>query len=216
MPDSQPREQRNDGPGTFINGNVEGGVRNLFFFESASGNGFNRHKQESRSPKERSETEDDDDPGDALLGTIALGSMPLGAIGHSIGLLPVGGWSDHPSILERLLIGLAGIIGLILCTACALARLAQIFALWAARASGSAKANAPRHGRIAAGNARTASSAALFAHISAGLTSALAVLFAWFSLGATVSRRAHDAAGEAAASATAAWAHVREISTKPR
>ena len=28
----KPKEQRNEGPGTFVNGNVEGGIRNLFFF----------------------------------------------------------------------------------------------------------------------------------------------------------------------------------------
>lgn len=215
MPDSQPSEQRNEGPGTFINGNVEGGIRNLFFFGSAARNSSNPRRPEGQSPKEESEEQEDDSPGSALLGAIALASMPFGAIAHSAGLMSISGWSDHPSILERIIVGLGGIAGLLLCAACALARLAQIFALWAGRASGSAKANAQRHWRIAAGNARTASSAAWLARTAAALASALAVLFAWFSLGGTVSTRAHEASSEATVWAAGAWTHVRRhASTK--
>lgn len=214
MPDPQSSEQRNEGPGTFINGNVEGGVRNLFFLSSTVSSSSNHRRLESQDSKEKGEDQEGDSPGSALLGAIVLGSMPFGAVGYSIGLMSIKGWSDHPSVLGRIFVGLVGIIGLLLCTACALARLAQIFALWAGRASDSAKANAPRHWRIAAGNARTASSAAWLARTSAALASALAVLFAWFSLGGIVSSRAHEASGEATTWAAGAWVHVRRHASK--
>lgn len=214
MSEPQPREQRNEGPGTFINGNIEGGVRNLFFFGTTHG------KKSGSKPAEKSEigteheASEDDDPGDALFFSIFLGSMPAAAVGHSLGLISIKGWSNHQSVLERVGLTVAGIAGVLMCTACALARLAQIFALWAGRACDSAKANAPRHSRIAAGSARTASSAAWLARTSAALASAIAVLFAWFSLGGTVSSRAHDAGSEATAQATEAWARVRRHRSK--
>lgn len=134
--------------------------------------------------------------------------MGLIAVGAAIGIVEIDG--PRSSLTQRIICGALGSLCLLIGTTSALARLAQIFALWAGRATDSAKDNASRYRRIAVANAGTASSAAWLARVTAAAASFLAAFYAWSSSGGVVSGRAHKAGSEATSRAAGAWAQIRK------
>ncbi|WP_152617557.1 hypothetical protein [Phaeacidiphilus oryzae] len=204
-----PHEQHNTGPGTFVNGNVEGGIRNLFFLAPGRTRDPGR-SQPSGSNHPKEPNEEQDSPGACLGEALFIGMFPASLIAYAFDLFPIQGFSEHPSIVERVACGSLGSFLLLMCSACAFARMTQIFAMWARRAADSAKSNAPNYRLVATANAKTSDVAASLAHISAAIASFIAILFGWFSLGGTVSARAHKASAQATASAAEAWSQVRK------
>ncbi|MEU2916314.1 hypothetical protein ACFYM3_43005 [Streptomyces massasporeus] len=208
MADAEHREQHNHGSGTFVGGDVHGGLWQVFLPP------YGKKATSSDPAPRKRQPEQDDEEEDDYEGRLAY-LLVSAWIGVSAGLVVVYAvmgrpWTDHqptPGIAARISVGL---VALYLCLAMAaafFARLAQVFELWSEQCAITATQS---RGRLVARPPASMSRA------MAGLTAAaalaaelLASLFGWSSFGGKVAQRAHVARLNAAANATSARAATK-------
>ncbi|MFC8727523.1 hypothetical protein [Streptomyces bacillaris] len=208
MTEQSPREpkktvnQTNNGPGTFVNGNVFGNILNIF---------ATSHRQRPSRP-----TPDDRDliPGDDydevgfgllvsafLAAVFAVGFVRVVIQGEPIGGDHGGGW------WERAAEGFFVVAMFFAAVAACLARAAQGLELWAGRCADLA---VETHARVfaypPAGMARLLATAC---SATASMAAFVAMFFGWSTFGATIQERAHTARDNAAVNAARARAAAR-------
>ncbi|WP_328544103.1 hypothetical protein [Streptomyces europaeiscabiei] len=204
MVDAEHREQHNHGSGTFVGGDVHGGLWQVFlppYGKKTSGN---------PAPTQRQHEQDDEGENDyeGVLGSL-IGTALISAWAGLVVVYAVMGWpwTDHeptPGIAARIGGGLVAFYACLAAAAASFARLAQIFELWSEQCAITAVQS---RGRLFARPPASMSRA------MAGLTAAAAVaaellasLYGWSSYGGEVSQRAHLARLNAAANAESARA----------
>ncbi|MBJ7902166.1 hypothetical protein IF655_02485 [Streptomyces sp. DSM 110735] len=208
MTDAEHREQHNHGSGTFVGGDVHGGLWQVFLPPYGKKATTSDPAPTKRKPERDNEEEDDyEDHLWALLGAAWVAVSAGGAVGYAI----MGwSWTDRepsPGIAERFGVGIVGFCVCLAMAAAFFARLAQVFELWSEQCAITAVQS---RGRMVAGPPASMSRA------MAGLTAAAAVssellasLFGWSSFGAEVAQRAHLARLNAAANAESARAATK-------
>ncbi|MFF3857505.1 hypothetical protein [Micromonospora sp. NPDC002575] len=130
MTDAEHREQHNHGSGTFVGGDVHGGLWQIFlppYGKKASGN---------PEPTKRRPAQGDDDEDDyqdilwSLLGAAWISAAAGLAVVYAVMGWP---WTDHeptPGIASRIGVGLVAVYICLAAAAAFFARLAQVFELW--------------------------------------------------------------------------------------
>lgn len=207
MADTEHREQHNHGSGTFVGGDVHGGLWQVFlppYGKKTSGN----PAPTKRQPEQDDEDEDDyEGVRESLMGTAWIAASAGLAVVYAVMGWP---WTDHeptPSTAARICGGLVAFYACLAAAAAFLARLAQVFELWSEQCAITATQS---RGRLVARPPASMSRA------MAGLTTAAAVaaellasLYGWSSYGGEVSQRAHLARLNAAANANSARAAAK-------
>ncbi|WP_406452714.1 hypothetical protein OH768_11555 [Streptomyces sp. NBC_01622] len=207
MADAEHREQHNHGSGTFVGGDVHGGLWQIFlppYGKKTSG----KPASTKRRPEQDDEEEDDyEDRLESLIGSAWIAASAGLAVVYAVMGWP---WTDHdptPSIAAR--IG-GGLVAFYLCLAAAaafFARLAQVFEVWSEQCAITA---AQSRGRLVARPPASMSRAMAALTAVAGIAAELlASLFGWSSFGGEVSQRAHVARLNAAANANSARAATK-------
>ncbi|MFF1447482.1 hypothetical protein ACFVYF_04885 [Streptomyces sp. NPDC058274] len=207
MADTEHREQHNHGSGTFVGGDVHGGLWQVFlppYGKKTSGN---------PAPTKRQPEQDDEDEDDyeGVLGSLIVAAWVSAAAGLAVVYAVMGWpWTDHepaPGIAARIGGGLVAFYACLAAAAAFFARLAQVFELWSEQCAITA---AQSRGRL------VARPPASMSRTMAGLTAAAAVaaellasLYGWSSYGGEVSQRAHLARLNAAANANSARAAAK-------
>jgi hypothetical protein len=206
MAETEHREQHNHGSGTFVGGDVHGGIWHVFFPPY--------RKRNSQHPSKEYRFERGDDEGDdyedlaapLIFWFLFGGMMAMGALRGLMGW-PISDGASPPGIFERIIGGLTCFYGFLASVAAFFARLAQVFELWSEQCTITAMQS---HGRwVARPPALMASTTALFAAVAAAVAEVLASFFGWRSFGGEVSQRARTARLNAAANAKSARTAVR-------
>lgn len=208
MADAEHREQHNHGPGTFVGGDVHGGLWQVVlppYGKKTSGD----PAPTKRRPQQDDEEDEDDYEGvlEALIGSAWIAASAGLAVVYAVMGWP---WTDHepnPGVAARIGVGLGAFyIGLAMAAAF-FARLAQVFELWSEQCAITATQS---RGRL------VARPPASMSRGMAGLTAAAAVtaellasLYGWSSFGGEVSQRAHLARLNATANADSARAATK-------
>jgi hypothetical protein len=208
MSDAEHREQHNHGSGTFVGGDVHGGLWQVFLPP------YGKKATSSDPARAQRRPEQDDQDGDDYEGRLA--SMFVSAwIAASAGLAVVYAvmgrpWTDNepaPGIAARIGVGLVAFYVCLAVAAAFFARLAQVFelgsehcAITAAQSRGRLVARPP------ASMSRALAGLTAMAAVAAEL---LASLFGWSSFGGKVAQRAHLARLNAASNAKSARAATK-------
>ncbi|GAA3227885.1 hypothetical protein ACFQE4_15055 [Streptomyces thermocoprophilus] len=203
MADAEHREQHNHGSGTFVGGDVHGGLWQVFLPPYGKKTGPTK-----RQPEQDDEDGDDyEDRLESLLGSAWIAASAGLAVVYAVMGWP---WTDDgpiPGIAARIGGGLVALYACLAATAAFFARLAQVFEVWSEQCAITA---AQSRGRWVAEPPASMSGAL------AGLTAAAAVvaellasLYGWSSFGGEVSQRAHLARLNAAANASSARAAAK-------
>lgn len=209
MGDAEPREQHNHGPGTFVGGNVNGRVVNIFLLLVGK-----KHAGSDRPPHERDPEQDDEGADDYE--NIGVPLLTAGLLGSWTGWLTIRelmgwSWSDGsspPGIAERIVGGLLLLYVSLACLAAFFARSAQVCELGSKQCA--ATATQSRGRLVAWPPALMARGLSLVSAATASLAEVLASLYGWRPFGGQVSRRARIARLNAATNAkTAAGALTR-------
>ncbi|MGW3865769.1 hypothetical protein ACWEDZ_30420 [Streptomyces sp. NPDC005047] len=207
MADSEHREQHNHGSGTFVGGDVHGGLWQVFlppYGKKASGN-------PTATKRQPDQDDEDEDDYEGVLGSLIVAAWISASAGLAVVYAVMGWpWTDHepaPGIPARIGGGLVAVYACLAAAAAFFARLAQVFELWSEQCAITA---AQSRGRL------VARPPAFMSRAMAGLTAAAAVaaellasLYGWSSYGGEVSQRAHLAHLNAAANANSAPAAAR-------
>lgn len=209
MADAEHREQHNHGSGTFVGGDVHGGVWQVIlspYRKRTSGNPAPRKRQ----PEQNDEDGDDyEDRLESLLGSAWIASSACLAVVYAVMGWP---WTDHeptPGIAARIGVGLVAFYVCLAAVAAFFARLAQVFELWSEQCAITATQS---RGRLVARPPASMSRAMAASTAAAALgAELLASLFGWSSFGGEVAQRAHLARLNAATNAKSA-----RVATKRR
>ncbi|MGF0164350.1 hypothetical protein OH717_17735 [Streptomyces albidoflavus] len=194
--------QTNNGPGTFVNGNVFGNILNVFATS-------HRRRSSAAAPDDRALIPDDDyeDVGSWLLVSgflvagFAVGCARVVIQGEPLGGDHGGGWWG------RVVDGFIIVALFFAAVAACMARAAQGFELWAGRCADLAVETRTRvFAYPPAGMARLLATAC---SVTASMAAFVAMFFGWSTFGATIQERAHiardNAAVNAARARAAAW-----------
>ncbi|MFE1925104.1 hypothetical protein ACFW91_21335 [Streptomyces asoensis] len=207
MADADHREQHNHGSGTFVGGDVHGGLWQVFlppYGKKISGN---------PAPTKRQPEQDDDDEDDyeGVLGSLIVAVWIAASAGLAVVYAVMGRpWTDHeppPGIAARIGGGIVALYAGLAAAAALFARLAQLFELWSEQCAVTATQS---RGRLVA--RPPASMARALADLTAATAVAaelLASMYGWSSYGGEVSQRAHLARLNAAANANSARAATK-------
>ncbi|MFE2681716.1 hypothetical protein [Streptomyces mirabilis] len=207
MSDAEHREQHNHGSGTFVGGDVHGGLWQVFlppYGKKTSGN----PAPTKRRPEQDDDEEDDyEDRLESLFGSAWIAASAGLAVVYAVMGWP---WTDHeptPGIAARIGVGLAAFYVCLAAAAAFFARLAQVFELWSEQCAITA---AQSRGRFVARPPASMSRATAASTAAAALAAELlASLFGWSSFGGEVAQRAHLARLNAATNAKSACAATK-------
>jgi hypothetical protein len=207
MTDTEHREQHNHGSGTFVGGDVHGGLWQVFLppYGKKSSGGSTPTEQPSEQDDEAAD--DYEDRLASLIGSAWVASTAGLAVVYAV----MGwAWADDaptPSTAARVSGGLIAFYVCVAAVAAFFARLAQVFELWSEQCSITAVRS---RGRLVAWPPASMSGAmaALTAAVGA-VAELLASLFGWSSFGREIAQRAHLAQLKAAANAKSARAAVK-------
>jgi hypothetical protein len=207
MADAEHREQHNHGSGTFVGGDVHGGLWQVIlppYGKRTSGNPAPTKRQSEQNDEEG------DDYGDrleSLLGSAWIAASAGLAVVYAVMGWP---WTDHeptPGIAARIGVGLVAFYVCLAAAAAFFARLAQVFELWSEQCAITA---AQSRGRLVARPPASMSRAMAASTAAAALAAEpLASLFGWSSFGGEVAQRAHLARLNAATNAKSARAATK-------
>lgn len=207
MADVEHREQHNHGSGTFVGGDVHGGLWQVFlppYKKKTSGN----------PAPTKPEPEQDDEETDEYEGHLAslVAAAWIAATAGLAVVYAVMGWTwtddaPNPGIAARIGGGLVAVYVCMAAAAAFFARLAQVFELWSEQCAITAVQS---RGRLAA-RPPASMSRAMAALTSAAAVAAelLASLFGWSPFGSEVAQRAHLARLNADANAKSARSATR-------
>jgi hypothetical protein len=202
MAEGERREQHNHGSGTFIGGNVYGGLRQII---------LNTYAKTERS---RPDPEDDEPPAgdyDDVLFTLGACAFLVMMTGAGVVYQVMGWpWSDDsppPGIPIRLVATPVFVYLCLAAVAAFMARLAQILEIWSEQSAIAAVHNRGR--RVARPPALMSSAMATLSATAATAAELLASLYGWSDFGSGVSLRARTARERAAGNAKAARAATR-------
>lgn len=207
MADAERREQHNHGSGTFVGGDVHGGIWQVFLPPYKKTMSSNPEPAERSSEREKEETDDYEDRFASLIFSAWIAASAGLSVLYSI---TGGAWVDNapnPGIVQRAGFGLAGFLVCIATAAAFFARLAQVFELWSEQCAITAVQN---RGRLVSRPPASMSRViAVMTAIVAAAAELLASLYGWSSFGAEVAQRAHLAALNASANAKTARAATK-------
>jgi hypothetical protein len=191
MAETEHREQHNHGSGTFVGGNVTGGIWQIFVRPSGKKQ-TNKPSPHGEDPEQDDDEKSDyEDPVGYLVGSAVLVATAGIATAHEIMGQPWAAGSPAPGLAER--IG-GGTFFSYLCLAAVasfFSRIAQIFELWSRQCARTATQNRGRF--VARPPARTARAMAVASAAASIAAEIFASLYGWLSFGVKVSRRAHIA-----------------------
>lgn len=212
MGDTEHREQHNHGSGTFVGGDVHGGIWHIFLPP------YSKKPSSAQPPPERRPEQDDDDETDdyedlaaPLIASAAISAMTGLAVVYEVMGWPLSDGASPPGVVERIIGGLIFGYGCLAAVATFSARLAQVFELWSEQCA--ITATQTRGRLVARPPALMARVMAAASAVAAGVAELLASLYGWRSFGGEVSRRAHLARLNAAANAKTARAAAKRRPT---
>ncbi|MEU9502620.1 hypothetical protein [Streptomyces sp. NPDC048196] len=212
MEDAESREQHNHGSGTFVGGDVNGGIWHIFLPPYGKKQTAAAPARQHRPERDDEEPDDDYDDLAATLALLVLAASVMGtATVHEAMGWPWSKGGPSLGITERIIGGLVFFYGFLACVAAFFARLAQVFELWAEQCTVTATQSRGRW--VARPPAFMSRAVAALAAAAASLAEVLASLYGWRSFGGEVSQRAHTARLNAAANARAARAAAKGLQT---
>lgn len=207
MADVDHREQHNHGSGTFVGGDVHGGLWQVFLPP------YGKRASSDPAPTKRQPAQGDEDEDDyedvlgSLFGAGWISATAGFAVVHEVMGWP---WTEHeptPGIVARIGVGLVALYVCMAAAAAFFARLAQVFELWSEQCAITAVQS---RGRL------VARPPAAMSRVTAGLTASAGVvaelltsLYGWSSYGGEVAQRAHLARLNAASNANSARAAAK-------
>jgi hypothetical protein len=210
MADTEHREQHNHGSGTFVGGDVHGGLWQVILPPYGKKTSSNPTRAGRRPDKDDDESDDYDGISECLIGSAWLGATAGLAVVYSVMGWP---WTDHaptPGVPARIGGGLIAFYGCLAAVAAFFARLAQVFEIWSEQCAITAVQSRGRWAaRPPAIMSRATAASASAAAVAAEL---IASLYGWSSFGGEVSQRAHLARLNGAANAKSA----RAATNRPR
>lgn len=202
MTDTENREQHNHGSGTFVGGDVHGGIWHVFLPPYGKRRINGQPPREHRSGDGDGQNDDYEDLGGSLLGwSVAACTLALATLREAMGW-PMSAGASPPGTAERIVAGLVFFYGFLGCIAAFLARLAQVLEIWSEQCSITAVQSRGRW--VARPPATMARAMACLAFGVAAAAEVLASFYGWRSFGGEVAKRAHTARLNAAANAQSA------------
>ncbi|WP_141666099.1 hypothetical protein [Streptomyces hirsutus] len=208
MADAEHREQHNHGSGTFVGGDVHGGLWQVFLPPYGK-----KATSSDPDPTKRQPEQDDEEVDDyeGRMGYLMVSAWLAASAGLAVVYAVMGRpWTDHaptPSIAARIGVGLVAFYLCLAMAAAFFARLAQVFELWSEQCAITATQS---RGRLVARPPASMSRAmAGFTAAAAVAAELLASLFGWSSFGGKVAQRAHLARLNAATNAKSARAATK-------
>lgn len=209
MADAENQEQHNNGPGTFVGGNVTGDIWNVFLQPEEKGRPTGLPPDNQRPDGVDNQANDYEDIASPMFLSFLLGASSCMALVHAVMGWPWDNDSSPPGIVQRLAWGFASMCLLLACSAVFLARMAQAFELWSKQCADSASES---QGRLTARpHAFMARAAATVSVAAASIAEMAASLYGWRSFGGEISRRARVASLNAATSARTARNAARPL-----
>ncbi|MEU9882574.1 hypothetical protein [Streptomyces phaeochromogenes] len=212
MADAEHREQHNHGSGTFVGGDVHGGLWQVVlppYGKKTSGNLAPTKRRPERDDEEENDEEENDYEG--ILESLFVSAWIAASAGLAVVYAVMGWpWTDHepaPGIAARIGVGLGAFYICLAMAAAFFARIAQVFELWSEQCAITATQS---RGRLVARPPASMSRAmAGLTAVAAVTAELLASLYGWSSFGGAVSQRAHLARLNAAANADSARAATK-------
>ncbi|MFJ9771984.1 hypothetical protein ACIRVF_12165 [Kitasatospora sp. NPDC101157] len=210
MADGEPKEQHNHGSGTFVGGNVHGGLLQIFlppYGKKGSDAASSGEGAPQPQPQPQSDENDYDGVGGTMLACLIFApGLGYGSL-HEVMGWPLAPGGTVPGVGERIGMGFVFTYVLIALISAFFARLAQFFELWSERCA--ITASQTRGRLVATPPALMAQFTAAVSAWAAAVAGVLASLYGWSAFGGDVSRRAHAARVNSAANATTARAAAR-------
>ena len=207
MADAEQREQHNHESGTFVGGDVHGGLWQIFLPPYGKKTSGNPAPTKRRPEQDHDEEDDYEERVESLLGSAWIAASAGLAVVYAVMGWP---WADDgpiPSIAARIGGGLVAFYVCLAAAAASFARLAQVFELWSEQCAITAVQSRGR--LIARPPASMSRAMAGLTAVAACAAELLASLYGWSSYGGEVSQRAHLARLNAAANAKSARAAAK-------
>jgi hypothetical protein len=209
MANSDLREQHNHGSGTFVGGDVHGGIWQIFLPPYKKATSSDPEPSEQKPEQDNEEIDDYEDRFASLFFSVWIAT----SAGLSVVYAITGdAWVDNtpsPGVTQRIGFGLVGFFVCIATAAAFFARLAQVLEIWSEQCAITAVQNRGRLvSRPPASFSRALAALAAVASVAAEL---LASFYGWSSFGAEVAQRARLAEFNASANATTARAATKRL-----